>query len=52
MKKIMRKSLSRAMATAVVTTIAGDDDWRLAQEIGLRLTAADPANGTITFQPA
>jgi len=37
---------------AVVTTITGDDRWRLAQQVGLRLTAADPANGTITFAPA
>jgi len=36
---------------AVVTTITGDGNWRLAQEVGLRLTAADPANGTIAFTP-
>ncbi len=35
---------------AVVATVTGDG-WQLAQEIGLQLTAADPDNGTIAFQP-
>lgn len=35
---------------AVVATVAGDQ-WRLAQELDLRLAAADPDNGTITFDP-